>query len=133
MHKPSYIESIRLRHAALKMEAQQVLNWDDYQFASYQEAQGYAYLRENFPDDPFAQELAKSKAFWSWWKMAWMRRDAEFLEIAGLLKQCELEEWYKNFHEPNGVGMRPHREIMESTYAQMVKRAIQERKEAACQ
>lgn len=112
------------------MDVQQVLGWNDEQFANYQMQCGYDYLRSTFgPDLPFLDEVVKCKAFWGWWKNHWTRRDEEFLMMAGLLRRHEAEEYYKLMHEPGGIGFTPHAEIMEETYALMISRAILERKE----
>lgn len=126
MTKISHIERIRRENAAVKTQVLNLLGWDELAFAEFQEAAGLEYLKIQFGSIQIAADLPSHKAFWSWWLMHWKRRDQEFLEMSGLLFRDELEDYYRELHNPNGVPFHPHSVIMEETYSAMMHHLVKE-------
>lgn len=138
--KTTHIEKVRVELATVKMQAQNVLGWDDLQYGQFQEEMGRKYL-EHFGsvtstlrepqctapvDDPFLEEITRSKTFWSWWRLHWLERDREFIEISCLLRTGEMEPYYRDLHQPGSVAFRPHSKILEDTYTQMMHKLVKE-------
>ena len=124
--KLSHIEKIRRDNAALKAEVQNLLGWDDYKYASFQMDMGMEYLRQAFGDATLVDAIPSHKAFWSWWRMHWVKRDREFLEVSGLLFKGEMEEYYRDLHQPGSIVFFPHSGILEATYSEMMHGLIKE-------
>lgn len=137
------IDKIRSEMAIQKMEVSNLLGWTDMQYAEFQEEMGIEYIKteltpKNPPVSPLgrgeshrneevpslAMELVKFKEFWSWWRLQWMRRDEEFLEMSTSLFPTEYEEYYRELHQPDSMLFRPHTDVMRSTYNQMVHRLV---------
>lgn len=127
MNKLSHIETVRKEQALIKMQVQNLLGWDDMQYASFQEEMGLVYLRKLFGEGtPMIQEVPSHKGFWSWWKMHWLKRDREFLDMAGLLFRDEVLPYYEDLHHPAGIAFTPHRAILEKTYHGMIHKLVKE-------
>lgn len=118
---------MRRESAAIKLQVQNLLKWDDLQYAIFQENQGRAYLQSLFGAGiPLVDDLPNHKAFWSWWVNHWNKRDREFLEMSGLLFPQELESYYQELNSPDSVVFYPHSAILEATYEAMVHKLIKE-------
>ena len=125
--KPTHIEQVRRENAAIKMQVQNLLKWDDLRYALFQESQGKAYLQSVFGAGvPLVDDLPNHRAFWSWWVNHWNKRDREFLEMSGLLFPHELEAYYQELHTPNSVAFYPHSAVLEDTYEAMVHKLVKE-------
>lgn len=121
--------------AIQKMEVSNLLGWTDMQYAEFQEEMGIEYIKTELTpktlpqaqgdtSPSLAMELVKFKEFWSWWRLQWMRRDEEFLEMSTSLFPTEYEEYYRELHQPDSMLFRPHTDVMRSTYNQMVHRLV---------
>ncbi|WP_143960260.1 hypothetical protein [Litoribacter populi] len=125
--KITHIEKVRRENATVKMQVQNALNWDDMQYAQYQEEMGYQYLKAEYGEDlPIVREVVYHKEFWSWWKMHWLKRDRLFLEVAYSMGLDDRLQTYTALHDANDVGFRPHSVILERTYSTMMHRIIKE-------
>ena len=129
------IDKIRSEMAIQKMEVSNLLGWTDMQYAEFQEEMGIEYIKTELTpktlpqaqgdtSPSLAMELVKFKEFWSWWRLQWMRRDEEFLEMSTSLFPTEYEEYYRELHQPDSMLFRPHTDVMRSTYNQMVHRLV---------
>jgi DNA-binding LytR/AlgR family response regulator len=118
--RTTHINRVRQITANVKMQVQNLLGWDDMQYAAFQEAQGYAYLNSLFANAPLADHIPEHKEYWSWWKLHWLRRDREFLDMAGLLFPGEYQTYYEELHTPDTLAFRPHAAILERTYTAMI-------------
>lgn len=126
MNKLTHIEKIRRDNAALKMQVQNLLGWDDMQYSSFQMDMGMEYLRQVFGDAPMVDAIPSHREFWSWWRMHWGKRDREFLEVSDMLFNDELEAYYRDLHCPGTIVFFPHSGILEATYSEMMHGLIKE-------
>ena len=124
--RTSHIERIRRQHAQLKIQVQNLLGWNDSQYAAFQEEQGLHYLRRQFGGAALINEVPKHKEFWSWWRLHWVRRDSEFLDMSGMLFPHEYEQYYRDLHRPGSVQFRPHAAILENTYKKMIHNLVKQ-------
>lgn len=119
--KSTQADIVRSKMAEKQMIVLNLLGWTDIQFARFQENAGIMYLKEEFDiSNDLVQELTKHKEFWSWWRLQWMRRDTEFIEMSSILFPQEYEDYYRSLHKPSSVVFRPHRDLIRHTYLQMV-------------
>jgi hypothetical protein len=125
--KTSHIEQVRQDAATLKTEVLNILGWDELRYAEYQEAMGRRYLEDVVGAGPeYTEEITRSGLYWSWWKLHWMRRDREFLDMSGLLFRHEHEGYYMELHQPGTMVFRPHSVVLEASYANMIHRLVKE-------
>jgi hypothetical protein len=123
----SHIERQRQDQALVQTRIMNLIGWSDLQFAEYQESQGLAFLKCWLGADvPLVDDLPNHRAFWSWWRCYWTRRDREFLELSSLLFSHELESYYRETHEPGSLEFYPQAAIMEETYEAMIHQVIKE-------
>lgn len=120
MNRTSHIERIRQMNASIQARVQKVLNWDDMRYALFQQQQGFIYLGHQFGDAPLVSRIPEHKEFWSWWRMHWLKRDSEFLDMTDLLFPAEIETYYIDLHSPESLAFRPHAAMMERTYMKMI-------------
>lgn len=125
--KLSYIEKVRQENASIQMQVMNLLGWDELRYASYQEEMGRLYLRSMFGQGtPLVDDIPNHREFWSWWKLHWIRRDREFLEMSSMLFKHEQEHYYNDLHHPDGMHFTPHAILMEATYEKMIHKLIKE-------
>lgn len=114
------LDMVRSEMARLRMQVSNLLGWTDLEYASFQEAMGLLFLRSSFGGSGLAgelgDELAKHKEFWSWWRIHWMRRDREFLELSGSLFPSEYANYYRELHDATTVVFKPHGDVLMHTY-----------------
>lgn len=123
--KITNIERMRQEHATVRTQVLNLIGWDELQYGLFQEEMGKEFLRSWFGDGvPLVDDLPNHKEFWSWWKLHWVKRDREFLEMSGLLFPHELQDYYRETHDPHGVQFYPHGSILEATYEAMIHRLI---------
>jgi len=121
----TYIQKVRQGNAAIKMQVQNLLGWDDLQYATFQQEQGYAYLRAQFDiDTPLVDRIPEHKEYWSWWRLHWIKRDREFLDMSNMLFKSEMEEYYRQLHDPESMAFWPHAAILEETYTEMIHQLV---------
>jgi hypothetical protein len=127
MTKITYIEKVRRENASIHTQVMNLLGWDELKYAEYQENVGREYLYNQFGEgSTLVDDIPNHKVFWSWWKLHWIRREREFLEMAGMLFAHELEEYYRELHHPDGVHFRPHADVLQATYEEMIHRLVKE-------
>lgn len=125
--KKTYIESIRERNAAIRMQVLNVLGWDDMQYAQLQEESGRHWIAKRLGNDVYmAEEITRHKEFWSWWRMHWTKRDQEFLEMASMLFADEVQAYYREIHSVETMGYYPHAALMDAAYTDMVHKLVKE-------
>lgn len=124
--KVSNIESFRQEKERLRVQVMNLLGWNDLQYGEFQEACGISYLRHFYGNIPLINELPSHKAFWSWWVVHWTARDREFVEMSGLLFRSELEDYYRQMHNPESMQFRPHAAILEDTWRTMIHGLVKE-------
>lgn len=127
MNKVSHIEKVRRENASIQTQVMNLLGYDELRYAEYQEEMGRTYLKDMFGEGtPLVDDIPNHKVFWSWWKLHWIRREREFLEMAGMLFRHELETYYIELHHPDGMHFRPHAGVLEATYHEMIHKLIKE-------
>jgi len=125
--KKTHIESVRQRNASVRMQVLNVLGWDEMKYAQLQEQSGRDWVADRMGSDTYmSDEILKHRAYWAWWRMHWARRDAEFLDMAGMLFSKELESYYRELHTPNAIGYFPHSPILDATYGEMIHKLVKE-------
>lgn len=121
------IKEIRIGTLSTLTQVLEVLQWNDLEYGQFQEAMGYAYLASEFEDDVlFVKELPYTAEFWAWWKNHWQKRDVLFLLAANDLGLSDRITLYKQFHSVDDFYFRPHRRILEKSYALMIDKVIKE-------
>lgn len=114
-------EKMRLENDFIKTQVQKVLQWDDLQYGSFQAAMGEAYLKEEFEITPeIAQELMKSKVYWSWWINHWTQRDIVWLQHNPRPRGFVTVAAYKLHHNPAAIVFKPHNTILRESYKEMI-------------
>jgi hypothetical protein len=127
MNKVTHIEKVRRENAAVRTQVMNLLGWDEMRYAEYQEQMGRAYLRDMFGEGtPLVDDIPNHRAYWSWWKQHWGRRDREFMEMSGMLFPHEMEPYYLDLHSPEGMAFRPHAAVLDDTYREMVHNLVKE-------
>jgi len=116
----THIETIRMRNTSVVKEVKGLLKWSDLTFAGFQMKMGEEYVKHQFGDDELASQIPNYKEFWSWWKLHWVKRDLDFLDIANMLFENELEEHYRKMHDPYSILFKPHHHLLENTYCAML-------------
>lgn len=124
--KQTHIETVRQRNAAVRMQVLNLLGWDDMRYAQFQEQMGLAWVEAKLTDTYIASEIVKHREFWSWWRMHWVRRDMEFVDMASYLFPSEIEEYYLSLHKVEEMMFFPHARVMNDTYEHMIHRLIKE-------
>jgi hypothetical protein len=123
--KKGHIESVRQDHAAVRVQVMHVLGWDELRYASLQEQKGREWVAYHMGVDSYmADEVVKHRTFWSWWRLHWVRRDREFLDMSGLLFRHELEGYYVDLHTVDSLTFYPHAQVMQQAYSDMMHRLI---------
>lgn len=123
--RKTHVQKTREQLSMVALQVQNILRWDALKYASYQEEQGIAYLNHEFGELGWPKDLVNYKAFWSWWRMHWLRRDREFLDMQNYFRSTEeAQDYYQDLHHPSGINFRPHKAQMESTYKLQIHRLI---------
>jgi len=116
---------VRSQLAEQQLIVKNLLRWTDLEFATFQQEVGIDYLKNEFAiADELVHELTKYKAFWSWWRLQWMRRDKEFVEMSSILFPNEYDGYYRKLHDPSSVLFKPLRTIIRQTYLQLVDQIV---------
>lgn len=104
----SYINERIQRHAALKRQACQLLEWDDDTYCNYKYQIGVAYLHWLLPcDETLRKEFECSKFFWNWFKNQWAAYEGHF--INGLQEEKyqnnlpAIRRFYKMIFDPQAM------------------------------
>lgn len=126
MKKLTHIEKIRRVTRANQERVMTLLDWNDLQYAEFQEKMGYAYLKSEYGDTAFINELPYTSAFWKWFRNQWAKRDQIFLLAACNMSYRERVESYNAMHNPESFEFHPHRRILEQSYSNMIGKAIKE-------
>ncbi len=126
MPTKSYIAMIRQGMRENKATVMALLQWDDLQYAEYQERMGYEYLAVEFYNIPFANELPYNSEFWAWWRNHWNKRDTSFIMVAHDMSIPARLAYYDTLHNPKNFDFHPHRRILEHSYAVMIDKLIKE-------
>lgn len=124
----THIEQTRVQHASVRQQVQTLLGWTDLQYAEYQEAQGRAYITHELAEasSEFVEEILRSKIYWSWWRIHWVERDREFLDMASMLWPHEAADYYRDLHTVDAVGFRPHQSVLAHSYMRMAHRLVKQ-------
>lgn len=132
--RPTHVESLRHQLAATKQQVLKLLGWSILKYAQFMEAQGIAYLHHAFGTEcPLIDRVPEHKEFWSWWKLHWMKREQEFLELSTMLFPSELESYYTELHQPQNIKHTPQAEILEASYEKMMHGLVKSvSKEVSC-
>lgn len=97
----SHIQKVRDNRESVQKQVQQILGWTDLEYAELQESFGLDYLKINYGIlSKVSHKLPASKVFWSWWRLHWMRKDVEFLDMIHLVFSNEYVAYYREIHEP---------------------------------
>lgn len=112
----SHIETIRNRHASIKIQVQNHIDWNDYRYGEFQELAGLEFLKLTYGDSALSDAMKSMREFWAWWRMAWIEVDKEFLDLSSMLFRAELETYYKELHAAHKVTLRPHRVIINKCF-----------------
>lgn len=117
----THTDMIRLENETIKAQVQKVLQWDDLQYGNFQAAMGEAYLKEEFEISPvIANELMKSKVYWSWWINHWTQRDMVWLRHNPRHQGYVTVASYKLHHNPAAIVFKPHNTILRESYKEMI-------------
>lgn len=114
------LETKRQESTRVRMLVQQILDWDDLKYNSFQEEMGLAYLAHHYGDAPLVDRIPEHREFWGWWRQHWTRRELDFLDIQSLLFANEKEEYYRDLHNPEQISHTPHSIILDNTYERMM-------------
>jgi hypothetical protein len=118
------VDKLQQQAALLKMQVQNILNWDDMEYARFQEAMGLDYLERNYGGAPLLDEIPKHREYWSWWRLHWMQRDLEFVEVSTMIYPTEQEAYYRRLHNPEAMHYKPHGIILRNTYEHMMRNLV---------
>jgi hypothetical protein len=118
-----------------KEQVMQALKWDALKYAEFQEEMGIRFLKSVLlgGDETWLSELTRCRIFWQWWINQWNIRDKQFIECRLYASSLHnAVENYEYLHNPITLRTRPHKGVMEETYAVMMQGFIDETMKAAC-
>jgi hypothetical protein len=128
--KQTLIQQQQQKAQTLKQRICEMLHWDDEDFAGFQYEMGLAYLAEYIPNDvQGADQLARSKTFWNWWKNTWQQRDEAFIEmVKPHWKYEDIVYIYLDEHNPSILisTTHPNAVVLNQSYAEMIQKVIDE-------
>ena len=126
MSKITHIERVRQSNATLQMEVQNILGWDDMQYAEFQQIKGIEYLAHAFGNMPLVDKIPEQKEYWSWWRLHWARRDCVFMSMLNMLFPNEYETYYLEMHTASSMIFKPHGIILKRTYHSMIHNLVKQ-------
>jgi hypothetical protein len=115
---------------ALRARVCFLLRWNELQYGRLQYNAGLAYLIAYLKDEYYAEQVSKSKRFWSWWKNHWTLRDEAFTEHVESkgISVTTLEDLYLELH--NGVrlteSIHPNAVVLEEGFEEMMHDLVKE-------
>ena len=118
--KSTHINRMRTETALVKQRVQELLGWDDHQYGAFQEKMGLSYLDYHYGHAPLISRIPMHKEFWTWWRLHWLRRDREFVEMSSMVFSEEMEGYYRDQHDPAVIVHTPQGVILKNTYSTMI-------------
>lgn len=116
MKKPSHIQQIRAAIQRDKARVMQLLQWDDMQYAEFQELMGYEYVDRAYGQTCFVKTLTYTPSFWSWFRNQWAVRDEIFLLARPKRTVAERIAEYEAIHDHNMYDHYPPRLVFKEAY-----------------
>jgi len=103
---------------------QQLLGWNELQYAQFVYDTGCAYLQAYIPGNEEAiAALERSRVYWAWWKNHWQQRDRQFLQTVNPYAPAQViltfYERYNNAHRLAGR-VWPNAVVLNDSYARMI-------------
>lgn len=123
-------EQLQLKALILKDEVSHLLQWNDFEYANFQQNCGLNYLTYITKGHCDAiDELAKNKLFWNWWMMHWTARDESYIESCIELQRLSLSkrlEVYINVHNARHLAheIYPDGKLLAEAYKIMIGEVI---------
>ena len=115
------VQQLRMAINSTQLQVIKQLGWSEQQFAAFQWQQGQAYLHHEFGRQcPMLPSLMQMKEYWSWWRLHWVSRDQDFLDLSSLLFPHEKEAYYRELHQPDSVPFQPHKALLDNAYHHMI-------------
>ena len=110
----AHTEMVRNELAEVKLSVQNSLGWNDAQYSQFQMSQGLAWLKHTYDRDQLQilNGLSTRKPFWSWWRMHWLARDKEYLNMSSMLFPHEKEAYYRELQDFRTLTYTPHRSVI---------------------
>lgn len=125
METLTHIQKVKIENQTIKERVQAVLKWDDLQYGNFQAAMGELYLKTELDcSTELANELMRSKIYWSWWINHWVQRDKVFLYHNPCHQGHVTVAAYKLAHNPQAIVFKPHNTILRYSYAEMMGKLI---------
>lgn len=121
-------------NVSIRSRVLSLLHWDEFKYGQFQYDQGLQYLKDNLlgGDDTWVDELSRSKIFWKWWINQWNMRDQQFITNGVSDNLHNRVVYYKYLNSVDTLHCKPHKSVLEETYAVMMQQFIDETMKQPC-
>ena len=125
MKKPTITDNLRAWEKEQRETVQALLGWSDERYTEFQYYMAIEWIIQEFGADcPLINRVLEERMFWSWWRLHWVKRDQEFVEMFDMLRPDEYDTYYEMQHEPASVYFKPHSVIMHATYEKLITKIV---------
>jgi hypothetical protein len=131
---PTHTQQIKDEMQAVKLLVLAVLGWNPVDLLRFQRRMGTQYLQCYIPNDPAGIDmLVATDIFWNWWKLEWLIRDKQFLQLTQDCTPQSALSIYVNMHCPDVLikDVYPSAEVMHRGYNKMIQELIDDKRPGA--